>query len=172
MNRKSMLDQILDILEKWEGEVSVEKPRQEPSFPTQKKVEPIGRKEKTMLLLWTLFCFAILAIIPSLFIEGRSGMRTVIGIILSLTVYFVLFIPVLYWYLNRAKKDKRWLLISIFPFLAFLFVIYLVFIDQTDQRMVIRGSEPEKKNSAFPETTIKQKKRGFFDFTPDDRFKR
>lgn len=92
-------------------------------------------------------------------------------LILSLTVYFVLFVPVLYWYLNRVQKDKRWLLVSIFPFLAFLFVIYLVAIDQDDKK-TIRGVSADKKNSAFPETTVKQKKQKFFDFRPDDRFKR
>lgn len=171
MSQKSMLDQILDILEKWEEGVVVEKPRQAPSFPTQKKPQQVGRKEKIMLLLWTLFCFAILTIIPSLFLEGRSGMGTVISIILSLTVYFVLFVPVLYWYLSRAQKNKRWLLVSIFPFLAFLFVIYLVAIDQDDKK-TIREVSADKKNSAFPETTVKQKKQKFFDFRPDDRFKR
>lgn len=171
MSQKSLLDQILDILEKWEEGVAIERPHQESSFPTQKKTQQVGRKEKTMLLLWSLFCFAILTIISSLLIDGGSGMTAVIGIILSLVIYFVLFIPVLYWYLNKAGKDKRWLLISIFPFLSFLFIIYLVAIDQTDKR-VIREALPEKKNSEFPQPTVQQKKRSFFDFTPDDRFKR
>lgn len=171
MSQKSMLDQILDILEKWEEGVAVEKPRQEASFPTQKKAQGVGQKEKAMLTLWTLSCFLLLMIIPSLFGYTKYGMNAVISVALSLTVYFVLFMPVLYWYLNKAGKDKRWLLISIFPLFAFLFVIYLVGFDQTDKK-VVRGTLPDKKNSNLPETTIKQKKRGFFDFTPDDRFKR
>lgn len=171
MNKKSMLDQILDILEKWEEEIPVEKPRQESSFSNQKKSKRVGRKEKTMLLLWTLFCFVILMMIPYLLADVRLEIDTVLNSILNIVVHFILFTPVLYWYLNLVEKDKKWILLSIFPFFSFIFVIYLVGLDQTDKKTKNETSL-NQNTSAISKVSVSPKKHSFFDFTPDDRFKR
>lgn len=181
MAGKSMLDQILDTLEKWEGESSETRvPEDSPASAVNASDDhTIAKEEKVRLFFWTIVCVAFITIVPFIFIPfflsevaGRlSETISITAVILCYIIYFSLFFRALSRYLTLSHRGKGWLWVIIHPFIALSFVIYWGMVDKSVTVLEQKKLSETKKTSEIPSSRFQQKK-SFFDFTSDDRFKR